>query len=106
MIPKVRVYRHRFNKIEVHLSYDVSNDILTSQIRREKSVHSRLITEWTIEKKNGGSDGILVLTLDDSTTSEIVDNVGYMDIMRFSGGEPLNVFEAPIEVSFTDVVTI
>jgi hypothetical protein len=49
--------------------------------------------------------GELTLTLDNTPASGITVDFGYMDIKRVSGGEPLPVFDRPLEVKFRGVVT-
>jgi hypothetical protein len=52
-----------------------------------------------------GTDGKLILTLDDSDTNAITASSGYMDLKRVSGGEPIPVFDKPLEVVFRGSVT-
>lgn len=104
----VTVRKRRTNIIEVVLAYDVSQDVITSQIRKGQSVTSELIAEWDVRFKTDGTDGTLILTLDDSVTStpKVVNAVvGYMDLKRMSGGEPLPVFENALMVMFKEAVT-
>lgn len=89
----------------VGLGYDVSLDAFTSQIRAKKDPTSDLIATWDITFLNDGSDGELIFTLDDSATSTITHRRGYMDIKRITGGEPVSVFDEPLEVIFRKTVT-
>lgn len=84
---------------------DVSADVLTSEIRAEPEIDSLHIATWTVTKPNGGADGEVLLTLDDTITSAIVATSGYMDIKRVIGSEPYPVFEKPLEVIFQGSVT-
>ena len=102
---QITVFKGRTNVVPVSLGYDVSNDILTSEIRFGKDRDSELIATWNVSFATDGVDGELILTLDDSTTSAIVRSVGYMDIKRMSNGEPLNVLDDVIEVLFKETVT-
>ncbi len=91
--------------LPVSLGFDVSQDVFTSQIRVTKSSTSTLIATWVVTFATNGTDGELILTLDDSVTTSITQSIGYMDLKRVSGGEPLPVFNEPLEVVFNNVVT-
>jgi streptogramin lyase len=52
-----------------------------------------------------GEDGELVLTLDNTITEQITANAGYMDLKRMVSGEPVPVFDKPLEVTFRGTVT-
>lgn len=99
------INKYRTNTIIVSLGYDVSEDIITSDIRVSKDPTSDLIASWDVSFEDDGVDGQLILTLDDSVTSEITKTIGYMDLERLSAGEPLSVFDEPLEVVFRNVVT-
>lgn len=99
------VHKNRTNVLSVSLGYDVSADIFTSEIREKALVGSPLIAEWDCDFLTDGTDGELVLTLDDSLVQAITQKSGYMDIKRLSGGEPYPVFNAPIKVVFQETVT-
>jgi hypothetical protein len=96
------VFKERTNVITVSLGIDVSGDTLTSEIRTQSGT---LIATWDVAFDSDGSDGELILTLDDSDTSSIDFPNGLMDIKRVSGGEPLPVFDRPLEVEFRDSIT-
>lgn len=106
MASKVIVHKNRTNVLTVSMGMDVSSDTITSEIRSEPDVDSPLIATWEVAYKTDGSDGELILTLDDLETSQIKANSGYMDLKRIIGGEPYAVFDQPLEVSFRGVVTI
>jgi hypothetical protein len=91
--------------LPVSLGFDVSQDVITSQIRITKSPTSTLIATWVVSFTTNGTDGELILTLDDSVTSAITQSIGYMDLKRVSGGQPLSIFSEPLEVVFNTVVT-
>lgn len=99
----VIVYKNRTNRLPVSLGYDVSGDTLTSEIRTESGT---LIATWTVAFDNDGSDGELILTLDNSALGAVTHPRGLMDMKRMSGGEPLPVFDKPVEVEFRDSVTV
>jgi hypothetical protein len=105
MTSKIIVHKNRTNIISVDMGMDVSGDVITSEIRSEPDVDSPLIATWIVTYKTDGTDGELVLTLDDNETSQIKANSGYMDLKRMVGGEPLPVFDSPLEVSFRGSVT-
>jgi hypothetical protein len=101
----VIVHIGRTNTLPVSLGMDVSGDTFTSQIRALKDPTSELIAEWDVDFDTDGSDGELVLTLDDSVTELITAETGYMDLKRVTGGEPVPVFDKPLSVIFRLVVT-
>jgi hypothetical protein len=102
MSDTIVVYKGRTNIITVSLGIDVSADTLTSEIRTPSGV---LIATWTVTFDGDGTDGELVLTMDNSITSAITYPTGLMDIKRVSGGEPLPVFDKALEVEFRETVT-
>lgn len=102
---QITVYKGRTNIVPVSVGYDASSDQFTSQIRVDKNPESDLIAEWTVSFATDGTDGELVLTLDNSVTSEIQQAHGYMDIKKVTGGEPFNLFDDVLEVLFKNTVT-
>ncbi len=106
MSNQVIVHKGRTNTIQVNVGIDVSTDTLTSQIRTEPDQDSPLIAEWDVAFDTDGTDGVLILTLDDSVTEDIAEVSGYMDLKRVTGGEPVPVFDTPLEVVFRGTVTI
>lgn len=104
---QIEVFKNRTNIVPCSLGFNVSGDTFESQIRAEPNPESELIAEWEVTFKEGsdGSDGELILTLDDSITSEITQSIGYMDLKRITGGEPLAVFGEPLQVVFIDLPT-
>lgn len=105
MSSKVIVYKDRTNVVTVSLGIDVSADIFTSEIRSEPDTEAPLIATWEVFFKTDGTDGELVLRLDDLETKQIKANSGYMDLKRISGSEPFAVFDQALEVSFRGSVT-
>lgn len=101
----VIVHKGRTVILPVSLGFNVSQDTITSKIRVDSTPTSDLIAEWTVTFETDGTDGELVLILDDAITTEITQVVGYMDLKRVAGGEPLSIFSEPLEVFFEDVVT-
>lgn len=102
---QIIVHKGRTNILLVGVGYDVSNDVITSQIRVDKSRISQLIATWQVSFVTDGTDGELMLTLDDSVSGPIVKSTGWMDLKRVTGGEPVNVFDEPLEVLFREPVT-
>lgn len=105
MSNQVIVHKGRTNILTVNMGMDVSLDTLTSEIRSSADSASPLIATWAVTFATDGTDGELVLTLDDAITSAIADDRGYMDIKRVTGGEPVPVFDKPLEVIFRGSVT-
>lgn len=102
---QLTVYTDRTAIVPVSLGMDVSGDTITSQIRVGKDFRSDLIAEWDVAFLTDGTDGELILTLDDSVTATITNDLGYMDLKRITGGEPVPVFDKPLEVLFKNSVT-
>lgn len=98
------VFKGRVTVVTASLGYDVSDDELVSEIRVNKDPESELIATWTIENLTDGTDGELVMTLDDSA-GVIERSNGYTDIKRITAGKPINVFDDPLEVLFKNPVT-
>lgn len=108
MIKQLRVHKNRTNVVVVDLGFDVSSDVFTSEIRREMDWESDLLATWLVAFETDGSDGRLILTLDDVETGAITVSNGYMDLKRCIGGidgEPVSVFAEPIQVAFKGTVT-
>jgi hypothetical protein len=104
-VEPIHIYKGRHNIVQLSLGVDVSADTITSQIRVKPTSTSPLIAEWTVAFVTDGTDGELVLTLDDAITSLIAETAGFMDVKRFHAGQPLVVFESPIPVNFKETVT-
>ena len=98
------VYKNRTNVLSVSLGSDISADTFASEIREKAGVASPLIATWDVAFLTDGTDGELVLTIDDSALTAVTQKAGYMDIKRTTGGEPFQVFD-PIKVKFVEVVT-
>lgn len=105
MTSKVIVHKGRTNTLRVKLGVNVSADTITSEIRTEPTQESPLVATWVVTKVGDGSTGELILTLDDSATKDIAVNGGWMDVKRVTGGQPVPVFDRPLEVSFRGTVT-
>jgi len=102
---QLKVRKGRTEIVSVKLGFDATGETFESQIRAEPDQGSALIAEWDVAFLTDGSDGELVLTLDDVITAQITATSGYMDIKRISGGEALAVFDDPLEVFFQGTVT-
>jgi hypothetical protein len=102
MSDPIIVHKDRTNVVTVSLGYSVVGETITSEIRTESGV---LIATWTVTFDGDGSDGELILTLDNAITSAVTYPRGLMDLKRVSNGEPLPVFDMPLEVEFRESVT-
>lgn len=92
----VVVYKGRTNRITVSIpGVDLSNDVITSEIRTEAGL---LIVAWDVSFDSDGTDGELILTLDDTDTASIPYATGVMDLKRVTGGEQVAVFDDVLEV--------
>lgn len=96
------VHKGRTNIIPVSMGIDVSAETITSQIRTKSGL---LIATWTVAFDSDGTDGELIFTLDNTITAAVTYPSGLMDIKRVSGGEPLPVFDMPLEVEFRETIT-
>lgn len=102
---ELTVLRGRTTVVPVSVPYDISQDIITSEIREGRSDTTPLIATWQVEFKTDGRDGEFVMRIDDSVSEAITHHVGFTDIKRVNGGEPYNIFEDPIQVIFKDPIT-
>lgn len=96
------VHKDRTNVVTVSLGFSVFGETITSEIRTESGV---LIATWVVTFSGDGSNGELILTLDNTITSAVTYPSGLMDLKRFSNGEPLPIFDMPLEVEFRETVT-
>ena len=103
---QVVVHKGRTVILPISLGYDVSADTITSEIREGKDHESDLIATWVVSFATDGTDGQIILTLDDDVTRAITNSVGYMDLKRVTGGEPVSVFDDILEVLFKSTVTV
>jgi len=106
MSNEVVVHKGRTNVVTVDMGIDVSADTLTSEIRSEPNQGAPLIATWVVAFATDGTDGKLILTLDDLATSQIKATSGFMDIKRVTGSEAVAVFDKPLEVTFRGTVTV
>lgn len=106
MSKPIIVHKGRTTVVQLSLGYDASNDTFTSQIRVDKDKDSDLIAAWAVSFATDGVDGELLLTLDDSVSEAIEKSVGYMDVKRVTGSEPVSVFDDPLEVHFKSPITV
>jgi hypothetical protein len=102
---QIIVQKGRTNVLRIDLGYDVSQDTFESEIRVDKNRSSELIATWEASFETDGTDGKIILTLDDLVTGQIDKSVGYMDVKRITGGEPVSVFDSPLEVVIRETVT-
>lgn len=102
---QIIVHKNRTTKVRVRLGTDVSSDTFVSEIRADKNHTSDLLATWSVSFETDGTDGDLILTLDNSVTGAIEKPGGYMDLKRISSGEPLSVFNEPLEVLFQETIT-
>lgn len=99
------VHRNRTNIVPLNLGFNVSQDIITSEIREEVDPTSNLLATWVVEFTTDGVDGELTLILPESEIIDVEKKYGWMDLKRESGGVSLPVFREPLKVAFKGVVT-
>lgn len=101
---KIVVQKNRTNVISVNLGVNVTGDTITSEIRTQPDQSSVLIVPWTVTVVNALT-GELTLTIDNGLLTDVPHRQGYMDLKRVTGGEPISVFDEPLEVEFRGTVT-
>ena len=106
MSNEIIVHKGRTNVVTVDMGVDVSADTLTSQIRSEPNQGAPLIADWVVSFATDGTDGKVILTLDDVITGQIKATSGFMDIKRVVGGEAFAAWDVPLEVAFRGTVTV
>lgn len=99
MAHQVEVPRGKTVVVSVSLGFDLSKMTFASRILSSTRATATILTFWDVALTTNGKDGELVLTLPGSRTSGITQEVGYMDLIRTSGGTPLYVFR-DLEVRF------
>lgn len=99
------IHKNRTNIVQLSLGMDVSSDTFTSDIKAVVSPTATPLVSFTIAFATDGTDGELVLRIDDSALANVTAKFGYMDLKRLSNGEPLSVFLEPLKVEFQGVVT-
>lgn len=99
------IHKGRTNIVTAALAMDLSGETLTSEIRAKETVDSDLLATWQVEFETDGTDGRILMTLDNTETAGIEEKIGYMDIKRMRAGEPLSVFSEPLQVIFKDRIT-
>jgi hypothetical protein len=100
---KLIIHKGRTNIVPLSLGFDASTDTITSEIR---SASDELIATFTVVPDGDGTDGEYIMTLDNTITTAITHTTGLMDVKRVSAGEPLPVFDMPIEVEFRETITV
>lgn len=102
---QIVVHKGRTVVVPVSLGMDVSADTFSSDIREAPNSEAALIASWVVSFDTDGTDGEVILTLDNSVSALITKSVGYMDIKRITGGEPVAIFDEPLEVFFQEIIT-
>lgn len=98
------IHLDRTNIISVNLGMDITGETITSEIRTQPDTDATLVATFAVAVVNA-TEGELTLTLDNSAAASVTVKSGYMDLKRVSGGEPLPVFDRPLEVRFQGSVT-
>lgn len=101
----VVIHRNRTTTLRVELGYDASGDTFDAQIRTKEDHTSTKLGDFSVSFETDGSDGVLLLTFDDSLTTSITHDKGFMDVRRISNGEPLSVMAEPLKVIFRGTIT-
>ncbi len=99
------IHMNRTNVVAVGLAFDVSEDIITSEIRSDKDVSSDLLATFEVTYATDGTDGELLLILNENELENVTKTYGFMDLKRVAGDETVSVFLEPLKVFFQGVVT-
>ena len=99
------IHKGRTNTFDVEFGEDISGRTYTAEVRQGPDQESPLIMSFTTSFDTDGTDGILVLSVDDAVTGTIAETSGYMDIKEVVGGEPLSVSDRPLRVELRATVT-
>lgn len=108
MYTPIIVKRGRTTTLQVSLHRDLSAttaEAFSSKIRAEDNETSPVLCAWQIAIKSPASDGILILTIDNTVASAVTRTNGYMDMKEVIAGEPRSVWNDPLPVVFEGVVT-
>jgi len=106
MSNEIIVHKGRTNIVSVDFGIDVSDSVFTSEIRSQPDQASTLIATWQVGFETDGSDGIVILTLDDLITGQIKSLSGFMDMKRVTDTEVFAAWDGPLEVTFKGTVTV
>jgi hypothetical protein len=104
MANELVVHLDRTNLYTCNLGIDITGETITSEIRTQPETDATLVATFAVAVVDAPT-GEITLTLDNSVTAGITVRSGYMDLKRVSGGEPLPVFDRPLEVRFSGSVT-
>lgn len=99
------IHMNRTNVVAVGLAFDVSEDTITSEIRSDKDVSSDLLATFEVTYATDGTDGELLLILNENELENVTKTYGFMDLKRVAGDETVSVFLEPLKVFFQGVVT-
>jgi len=101
---KIVVHKNRTNVVTCNLGINITGDTITSEIRTQPEHDAPLIVPWTVAVITA-STGEITLTIDNGALTDVPHRTGFMDIKRVTGGEPITVFDEPLEVEFRGTVT-
>lgn len=90
---KIEVPRGRTVVLDISLGFNVSGSEFLSQIRASKDPAAAVIATWDVSFETDGTNGNLVATMDDSVTSAIVENTGWMTLVKVNGSKHVPVFD-------------
>jgi hypothetical protein len=99
------VHKGRLNRVIIELVGNISTSSFASEIRSEPNSDSPLLATWTVAFLTDGTDGKLLLSLDEVASAQITALSGYMDVKRTFAGSVYPEFDKPIEVRFQGTVT-
>lgn len=104
MANELVVHLDRTNIFTCNLGIDITGETITSEIRTQPDTDATLVATFAVAVVDAAT-GEITLTLDNSAAGSVTVKSGYMDLKRVAGGEPLAVFDRPLEVRFQGAVT-
>lgn len=83
---------------------DLSSDTFEAQLRVSPDSGSDLIASFTVDMTDAGS-GTLVIRLAEAVTAAIVQDVGWYDLLKTTGGSPVSMFDRPLQAEIRNMPT-
>ncbi len=106
MMQKIKIERGKTVEIPILLSFNISEDIFTCEIRTGESPLSGLVAVLEMSFETDGTDGKLLAILYDYITTGIPYDNGYMMLRKMNGPSPIDVFDKALEVEIVDSILV
>lgn len=98
----VKVERTKTIILSITLGFNVSSFEFLCEMRENEDPASARIATWDMTFATDGKDGELLAVLDNSITTDLVQDTAWLFLYRVSGITHLSVFEEPLEVEIFD----